>query len=104
MPAAAKDEASFQPRSRAWRLWEAAATSRRRTIAVVCAFLSAVAVSYGALRALCGHADEPFHGMGYHWREAELAIQADDLARAREHLRHCLEICPASAETHFLLA
>jgi Tfp pilus assembly protein PilF len=40
----------------------------------------------------------------YHWREARQALEAEDLARTRDHLRQCLEIYPANAETHFLLA
>jgi tetratricopeptide (TPR) repeat protein len=39
-----------------------------------------------------------------HWRQAHEALEAQDFARAREHLTRCVESCPAHAETRFLLA
>jgi tetratricopeptide (TPR) repeat protein len=43
-------------------------------------------------------------GIALHWRLAQEALEAQDFALAREHLGHCVESCPAHAETRFLLA
>ena len=37
-------------------------------------------------------------------RQAEAAILAREYPQALAHLRHCLELCPFNAETHFLMA
>ncbi|MCS6976199.1 MAG: tetratricopeptide repeat protein [Gemmatales bacterium] len=40
----------------------------------------------------------------YHWREAHRDAEAGRFLEAREHLRRCLEVWPASGETHFQMA
>jgi Tfp pilus assembly protein PilF len=51
-----------------------------------------------------GGASRELTGTALHWRQAREALQRQDFVCAREHLQHCLDSCPAHAETHFLLA
>jgi tetratricopeptide (TPR) repeat protein len=39
----------------------------------------------------------------WHWRQAQAAEQQGDFLAAREHLRVCVQVWPASGETHFRL-
>jgi Tfp pilus assembly protein PilF len=104
MSAAVKDDRSSPPGGRARRLWGKVWPPSWRRLALATGFLALAAGSYGMVRVWARPADKPQTGVQYHWDEAQRALEADDLALARTHLRHCLEICPANAEAHFLLA
>jgi tetratricopeptide (TPR) repeat protein len=39
-----------------------------------------------------------------HWRDGQAAMNDADFIAAREHLRHCVDAWPSSAETHFTMA
>lgn len=40
----------------------------------------------------------------YHWQQAQQALAVRDFGTAKKHLGRCLELWPASAEAHFLMA
>jgi tetratricopeptide (TPR) repeat protein len=73
-------------------------SGRRR---LVRALVGLVAAS--ALAAACYYSIYPQASAWYHWRKAQVAIDAYALASARHHLEYCVQVWPKSAETHFLL-
>jgi tetratricopeptide (TPR) repeat protein len=99
-----KDTGPSPPRRRGLRIWEAVRSPGRRAAALALLLAALAAAGAAALWAWSRPAGEVPDGLHHHWREAERALDADDLALARDHLQQCLQIYPVSAEAHFLLA